>query len=260
MYTRDLRTLEQAPRLMRQTPHSVESSKITPVTAVTEIQVKMSAYLGQCIRDPVQWLVWYVVLIQNWFNNCKRKQNDSRYVDQPQSRPKRKAKGKSVIEKVDSLGPWTHSLDTTYCRTQYAFFIHLNGISWICGKYRIYHRLCKLLLGLMPAQYQYDLCKEGNQLIETGWAWMVNKWLCCSCNSTFTTFSISTISYVLKFLNGLRRKHVTACTAVCSLCFSLPLASRCQIQTALLWLIKKENWCPSHALALCPSWETSQEL
>ena len=52
MYTRDrdLRTLERARRLMHQPlsqrpPHLFESSKITPVTAVTEIEI--SAYLSK---------------------------------------------------------------------------------------------------------------------------------------------------------------------------------------------------------------------
>ena len=53
-------------------------------------------------RDPVQWLVWHVVLIKHWFNNRKRKQNDSSSVDQ-QSRYKRKARACLSLKR---LTPW----------------------------------------------------------------------------------------------------------------------------------------------------------
>ena len=88
---------------MHQPPHPFESSKTTPVTAVTEI--KISAYFkisaAQCalIRDPVQWLVWHVVLIKHCFNNRKREQNDSSSVDQ-QSRQKRKARASLSLKRL----------------------------------------------------------------------------------------------------------------------------------------------------------------
>ena len=51
------------------------------------------------IQDPVQWLVWHVVWIKHWFNNCKRKQNDSSSVDQ-QSRQKRKARASLSLKRL----------------------------------------------------------------------------------------------------------------------------------------------------------------
>ena len=51
------------------------------------------------IRDPVQRLVWHVVLIKHWFINRKRKQNDSSSVDQ-QSRQKRKARASLSLKRL----------------------------------------------------------------------------------------------------------------------------------------------------------------
>ena len=106
MYTCDLCTLERARRLMHQPPHPFESSKTTPVTAVTEIKIcayfKISAAQCALIRDAVQWLVWHVLLIKHWFNNRKRKQNDSSSVDQ-QSRPKRKARASLSLKRGPNL-------------------------------------------------------------------------------------------------------------------------------------------------------------
>ena len=49
LYTRDLRTLEQALRLimMHQPTQPFESSKITPVTVTAVTEIKMFAYLAQ---------------------------------------------------------------------------------------------------------------------------------------------------------------------------------------------------------------------
>ena len=58
------------------------------------------------IWDPVQWLVqWlvlHVVLIKHWFNNLKRKQNDSSSVNQ-QSRSKRKARASLSVKRGFNL-------------------------------------------------------------------------------------------------------------------------------------------------------------
>ena len=50
------------------------------------------------MQDHVHWLVWHVVLIKNWFNKHKRKQNDSSSVDQ-QSRLKRKARASLSLKR-----------------------------------------------------------------------------------------------------------------------------------------------------------------
>ena len=81
------------------------------------------------MQDPVQLLVWHVVLIKHWFNNHKRKQNDSSSVNQ-QSRQKRKAKGKSVIEKE------TQSSDSTYVDRSFTGSIHFKRTRlrlWMSG-------------------------------------------------------------------------------------------------------------------------------
>ena len=51
------------------------------------------------IRDPVQRLVWHVVLIKHWFNYRKRKKNYSSSVDQ-QSRQKRKATASLSLKRL----------------------------------------------------------------------------------------------------------------------------------------------------------------
>ena len=54
------------------------------------------------ILDAVQWLVWCVVLIKHWYNNSKWKQNDSSSVDQ-QSRQKRKAMASLSLKRLTAL-------------------------------------------------------------------------------------------------------------------------------------------------------------
>ena len=81
-------------------------------TVVVIKLLQTSAFKIQCkgctmhylILDPSQWLVWHVVLIKHCFNNCNL-QEEAEWFQfcWPTVKTEKEGKGKSAIEKVDSI-------------------------------------------------------------------------------------------------------------------------------------------------------------